>query len=68
MNNMTKISDEKILAYALKNAVEHEGKCVAGSVLSPLFAEGLKKEEVREIMPKINEIVSKVNKMKLEEE
>lgn len=65
---MTKISDNKILAYALKNAVEHEGKCVAGSVLSPLFVEGLKKEDIREIMPKINEIVKKVNAMTLDEQ
>jgi glutamyl-tRNA synthetase len=65
---MAKISDSVIKAYALKNAVEHEGKCVAGSVLSPLFVEGLKKENVREIMPKINEIVKKINSMSLEEQ
>jgi len=65
---VAKIHENKILAYALKNAVEHEGKSVAGSVLSPLFAEGLKKEEIKEIMPKINEVVSKVNKMKIEEQ
>lgn len=65
---MTNIPENKILAYAIKNAVEHEGKCVAGSVLSPLFAEGLKKEEVRDIMPQINEVVKKVNSMKLEEQ
>ena len=28
---------EKILAYALKNALEHDGKAQAGAVLSPLF-------------------------------
>jgi glutamyl-tRNA synthetase len=65
---MVSIKDEKIKAYALKNAIEHEGKCIAGSVLSPLFAEGLKKEGVKEIMPQINEIVKKVNSMKLEEQ
>jgi glutamyl-tRNA synthetase len=65
---MVKINEAKILGYALKNAVEHEGKAQAGSVLSPLFAEGLKKEEVREIMPKINEVIKKVNSMKLEEQ
>lgn len=65
---MSKISDNKILAYALKNAVEHSGSCVAGSVLSPLFAEGLEKSQVKEIMPKINEIVKKVNAMDLEEQ
>jgi glutamyl-tRNA synthetase len=55
------ITSDKILAYALKNAVEHQGKAKIESVLSPLFAEGLKKDEVKEIMPKINEIVKKVN-------
>ena len=65
---MVNIKEEKIYAYALKNAVEHDGKAVAGSVLSPLFVEGLKKEEVRDIMPKINEVVKKVNSMKLEEQ
>ena len=63
-----KISKEKILAYALKNAVEHEGKAQPGSVLSPLFAEGLKKEEIKDIMPTINEIVKKVNSMKIDEQ
>src|SRR3989338_4193876 len=62
------ISDKKILAYALKNAVEHEGKAVAGSVLSPLFSEGLEKSEIKSIMPRINEIVSKVNKMNIGEQ
>jgi len=65
---MAKIKSEKILAYALKNAVEHEGKCQAGSVLSPLFAEGLKKEQIKDIMPEINKIVKKVNSMSLEEQ
>ncbi len=65
---MVTINPDKIKAYALKNAVEHEGKCQASSVLSPLFNEGLKKENVKEIMPKINEIVSKVNKLSLEEQ
>jgi len=63
-----KITDEKIFAYALKNAVEHEGKAIAGSVLSPLFFEGLKKEEVKAIMPKINEIIKKVNSLSFEEQ
>lgn len=63
-----KIADDKIYAYALKNAVEHNGKAVIGSVLSPLFVEGLAKEDVRGIMPKINEMVSKVNKMNIDEQ
>jgi len=63
-----KITNEKIFAYALKNAVEHEGKAIVGSVLSPLFFEGLKKEDVKLIMPRINEILKKVNSLSLEEQ
>ncbi len=62
------ISEDKILAYALKNAVEHDGKAVAGSVLSPLFNEGLEKSEIKSIMPRINEIIKKVNAMSLDEQ
>ncbi len=60
--------NEKILAYALKNATEHEGKCQAGNVLSSLFHEGLEKDKVKEIMPKINECVKKVNSMSLDKQ
>jgi len=60
--------DHKMLAYALKNAVEHEGKCQAGNVLSSLFHEGLEREKVKEVMPKINECVKKVNSMYLEKQ
>jgi glutamyl-tRNA synthetase len=65
---MVKIDEKKIYAYALKNAVEHSGKAQAGAVLSPLFVEGLKKENIKDIMPKINEIVKKVNSMKIDEQ
>lgn len=60
--------EQKMLAYALKNAVEHEGKCQSGAVLSPLFHEGLDKSEVKNVMPQINEIVKKVNSMTPEEQ
>lgn len=65
---MGDIKEEKIYAYALKNAVEHEGKAASGSVLSPLFVEGLKKEEIKDIMPKINEIVKKVNALSIDKQ
>lgn len=60
--------EQKMLAYALKNAVEHEGKCQSGAVLAPLFHEGLDKSEVKNVMPKINEIVKKVNSMNLDQQ
>ncbi len=60
--------EQKILAYALKNAVEHGGKCTSSSVLSPLFHEGLEKDNVKEVMVNINLVVSRVNLMGLEKQ
>lgn len=68
MADMKKKYGEKILAYALKNAIEHEGKAQAGAVLSPLFHEGLDKKDVKEIMPIIQEILKKVNAMSLDDQ
>lgn len=59
---------KSILAYSLKNAVEHEGKCQEGSVISGLFAEGLKREEVKSIIQEVKKTVSEVNKLGLEEQ
>jgi glutamyl-tRNA synthetase len=58
----------KILAYALKNAVEHEGKAKENSVLNSLFHEGLKKNKIKEIIPLIKETVKKVNSLNLKEQ
>jgi glutamyl-tRNA synthetase len=52
----------RILAYALENAILHDGKAQPNAVLGKLFLEGLKKEQVREVMPEIIRIVSQVNK------
>lgn len=60
--------EEKIFAYALENAVEHDGKCMPNSVLGKLFQEGLKKEKIREVMPKIQAAVSKVNSMNINDQ
>lgn len=57
------INEKKILAYTLKNAIENKGSSRAGSVLNGLFAEGLEKSKIKEVMPKINLIVEKVNSM-----
>jgi len=56
--------DEKITAYALENAISHDGKAQANAVLGKLFLEGLKKNNVKEIMPRIIKIVSEINKLK----
>jgi len=60
--------DKKAKAYALKNAIHYNGKANPGAVISGLFAEGLKKEEVKKYAKEINEIVGSVNKLSLEEQ
>jgi glutamyl-tRNA synthetase len=60
--------DKKILAYALKNAVEHEGKCQAGNILSSLFHEGLDRADIKQVMPKINDCVKKINSQTIEKQ
>ena len=57
MKNFDKITK----AYALKNAISHEGKVSQGSVISALFNEGLKKQEVKTYIKKISEIITKIN-------
>jgi len=55
-------------AYSLKNAIAHDGKAQVGSVISSLFNEGLKKDEVKKIIPEIKEIISEIGKLSLEEQ
>lgn len=62
------ITDKKIRGYALKNALAHEGKAMPGAVISSLFAEGLKKEDMKEYGKKISQIVSEVNTLSLEKQ
>jgi len=52
-----------ILAYALKNAIEHEGKAVEGAVISGLFHEGLEKSDVKNVIKEVKLILNKVNAM-----
>ncbi len=59
---------EKAKAYALKNAIAHEGKAAQGNVISSLFHEGLKKEDVKEVAKEISEIIKKVNSLSPEEQ
>jgi glutamyl-tRNA synthetase len=60
--------DGLILAYALKNAVEHEGKCQEGAVIAGLFHEGLEKSQVRDVIKEIKVVVDKVNAMTPDEQ
>jgi len=59
---------EKIKAYALKNATEHDGKARVESVISALFHEGLKREEIRKIIDDVKKVVNEVNKLDKEEQ
>ncbi|MBU2615597.1 MAG: glutamate--tRNA ligase [Nanoarchaeota archaeon] len=60
--------EKKARAYALKNALSHDGKAQQGSVISALFNEGLKKSEVGKYAKKISDIVKEVNSISLEEQ
>lgn len=65
---MIKELEKKARAYALKNALSHGGKAQQGSVISSLFHEGLKKDEVKNHIKKISEIVKDVNSLSAEEQ
>ena len=62
------IDKEIIRAYALKNAVEHEGRAVAGSVISGLFNHGLTKDSIKDVMPLVNAILREVNATSITEQ
>jgi len=55
-------------AYALKNAISHEGQAQQGSVISALFNEGLKKSDVGKYAKKISDIVKEINSISLEDQ
>jgi len=63
-----KIPIKKIKAYSLKNAIEHSGKAVAGSIIAGLFNEGLKKDKIKDIMKDINLVLNEVNSLDIEEQ
>lgn len=65
---MVEIDHKIIKAYALKNAVEHGGKAVAGSVIAGLFNHGLTKEGIKEIIPVLNAILREVNAISIAEQ
>ena len=65
---MIKDFDKKIRAYALKNALAHEGKAMQSPVISSLFNEGLKRNEVGKYAKKISEIILEINSLSIEEQ
>ena len=60
--------NEKIKAYALKNAIAYSGKANSGAIVSALFNEGLEKSEVKNVMPKIQKVISEISKMNLKQQ
>jgi glutamyl-tRNA synthetase len=60
--------NEKTKAYALKNAISHDGKAVQGSVISSLFHEGLKNDEIKKYIKDISKIVAEINSLSIEEQ
>ena len=58
----------KAFAFALENALKHEGKALVEAVIPKLFREGLKKEQLKEAVEIVKETVEKVNSLSLEEQ
>ena len=59
---------KKVRAYALKNALAHDGKSKVGSVISALFNEGLEKSEAGKYAKEISEIVEEINSFSSEKQ
>ena len=55
--------NKKAHAYALKNALAHDGKAQQGAVISALFNEGLEKSEVGKYSGEIKKIVDEINSL-----
>jgi glutamyl-tRNA synthetase len=59
---------DKAKAYALKNAISYDGKASQGAVISGLFNEGLKKEDVKEYSKDILSAIHEVNELSLDDQ
>ena len=55
-----------IRAHALKNSLEFN-KTSTDRIIPKLFQHGLKKENIREVMPEINKIIKEVNSLSASE-
>ncbi len=60
--------EKKIKAYALKNALSYKGTALQSSVISALFHEGLKRQEIKKYSKKILEIIADVNSLSIEQQ
>jgi len=60
---------EEIYAFVLQNAVKHKGKAQAGAIVGKILGDKPElKSQLKDIRKQINEIISKVNSMKLDEQ
>jgi glutamyl-tRNA synthetase len=59
---------KKTRAYSLKNAISYNGKANQGAVISALFNEGLKKQDVKKHIQEISKIVGEINKLTINEQ
>jgi len=62
------MNKKTIKAYTLKNAIEHKGKAIAGSVIAGLFNHGLKKNKIKDIMKEVNDVLKQINKLSIDEQ
>ncbi len=62
------ISDELIKAYALENAILHDGKAKVDAVLAKLFRHGLKKEDIADMLKRVDAVVAAINSLSLEQQ
>ena len=60
--------EKKIRAYALKNALAYGGRAKQEAVISSLFHEGLRKDEISKNFETISEIIKEVNSLSLEKQ
>jgi|APSaa5957512576_1039674.scaffolds.fasta_scaffold04244_1 glutamyl-tRNA synthetase len=58
--------EKTVRAYALKNALAHDGKAQQGAIISSLFHEGLKKTEVKKYIKQISKTIAAVNRLSSE--
>lgn len=70
MNNDLDSKDWKEIArgYALKNAISHKGKANQGAVISSLFAEGLQKSQIKNVVKEVSQVINEVNSLLLDEQ
>ena len=63
---MQKDWNELSYEYSLDNALQHDGKANEGAILGRLFAEGLEKSQIKDVIGIIKSNIKKVNSMNLD--